>query len=460
MDYLPLAFDLRQRLVLLVGGGPVALRKLRLLLRAGARVHLVAPELVEGIQELLGPQVCWRSGVFEESDLESVCLVIAATDDRAVNAEVSATATRRGLWVNAVDQPECSTFIMPALVDRSPLLVAISSGGASPVLARLVRTRIEAMLPGSFGRLAALSGALRHKVKKALPELQQRRRFWEEMLQGRFAELALQGQTEAATAFLETSSQGAATSSSVGEVFLVGAGPGDPDLLTFKAMRLMQQADVVLYDRLVSPEILERCRRDAEFVYVGKARADHAVPQPQINELLVAYARKGLRVCRLKGGDPFIFGRGGEEIEHLAAEGIAFQVVPGISAANGCAAYAGIPLTHRDYAQSVRFLAGHVKDGVMDIPWNELMHSGQTLVFYMALVSLPLICQTLMQHGRHPDTPVAVIARGTLPDQKVICGTLTDIAELVAQGGLRAPTLTIIGDVVRLRARLAWGEPV
>ncbi len=458
MDYLPLAFDLRQRRVLLVGGGAVALRKLRLLMRAGALVRVVSPDLVEAVREYFGPQMDWRCGLFEDSDLDGVCLVIAATDDREVNAAVSAAASRRGIWVNAVDQPECSTFIMPALVDRSPLLVAISSGGTSPVLARMVRTRIEAMLPGNYGRLAELSGALRHKIKKMLPDVHQRRRFWEEMLQGRFAELALQGQNQAATQILEESCVRLASTDSVGEVYLVGAGPGDPDLLTLKAIRLMQQSDVVLYDRLVSQGVLERCRRDAEFVYVGKARSDHAVPQPQINELLVSYARKGMRVCRLKGGDPFIFGRGGEEIEHLAAEGIAFQVVPGISAANGCAAYAGIPLTHRDYAQSVRFLTGHVKNGVIDIPWNELLHPGQTLVFYMALVSLSQICTALVEHGRDAETPVAVIARGTLPEQKIVCGTLSTIAERVSSVGLRAPTMTIIGDVVRLRDQLAWGH--
>jgi uroporphyrin-III C-methyltransferase/precorrin-2 dehydrogenase/sirohydrochlorin ferrochelatase len=337
------------------------------------------------------------------------------------------------------------------------LVIAVSSGGDAPVLARLIRAKLETWVPPTYGHLAGLAARFRHQVKNLFPNVQQRRAFWEDVFQGPIADRQLAGQGAEAERLLQAKIDGDAPSAP-GEVYLVGAGPGDPDLLTFRALRLMQQADVVLYDRLVAPAILELCRRDADRVYVGKQRADHALPQDQINQQLVTLAKQGKRVLRLKGGDPFIFGRGGEEIEELAAHGIPFQVVPGITAASGCAAYAGIPLTHRDYAQSVRFVTGHLKDGTSDLPWNDLVSPAQTLVFYMGLIGLPIICRELINHGRSADTPAALIQQGTTSNQRVFTGTLANLPQLVAEHEVHAPTLVIVGEVVTLREKLAWFE--
>jgi uroporphyrin-III C-methyltransferase/precorrin-2 dehydrogenase/sirohydrochlorin ferrochelatase len=356
-----------------------------------------------------------------------------------------------------VDAPALCSVIFPAIVDRSPLIVAISSGGDAPVLARLIRAKIETWIPSTYGQLAGLAARFRSQVKGLFPDVQQRRGFWEDVFQGPIADRQLAGQGAEAERLLLAKINGQAAETT-GEVYLVGAGPGDPDLLTFRALRLMQQADVVLYDRLVAPAILELCRRDAERVYVGKRRAEHAVPQDQINQQLVDLAKQGKRVVRLKGGDPFIFGRGGEEIEELAAHGIPFQVVPGITAASGCAAYAGIPLTHRDYAQSVRFVTGHLKDGTSNLPWNDLVAPAQTLVFYMGLVGLPIICEQLIKHGRSADTPAALIQQGTTSNQRVFTGTLNDLPTLVSEHEVHAPTLVIVGEVVLLREKLKWFE--
>ena len=337
------------------------------------------------------------------------------------------------------------------------MILPLASGGDAPVLSRLTRARIETWIPAAYGQLAGLAKRFRSRVKAALPDVQQRRVFWEDTFQGQVAESLFAGKPAEAERLLEEKLAGV-TPRSLGEVYLVGAGPGDPDLLTFRALRLMQQADVVLYDRLVAPAIIELCRRDAERIYVGKRRAEHALPQEQINQRLVSLAKEGKRVLRLKGGDPFIFGRGGEEIEELAAHGIPFQVVPGITAASGCAAYAGIPLTHRDYAQSVRFVTGHLKDGSSDLPWQELAAPGQTLVFYMGLVGLPHICEELIRHGRSAGTPAALIQQGTTSNQRVYTGSLAELPALVAQHQVQAPTLVIVGEVVSLRDKLAWFE--
>ncbi|PZR31607.1 MAG: uroporphyrinogen-III C-methyltransferase, partial [Ectopseudomonas oleovorans] len=380
-----------------------------------------------------------------------------ATDDVPLNAQISAEAQALGIPVNVVDAPALCSVIFPAIVDRSPLIVAVSSGGDAPVLARLIRAKIETWIPATYGQLANLGKRFRERVKQLFPDVQQRRVFWEDVFQGQIAESVFAGKPEEGERLLEERLAGAAPRA-LGEVYLVGAGPGDPDLLTFRALRLMQQADVVLYDRLVAPAIIELCRRDAERIYVGKRRADHAVPQEQINQLLIDLARQGKRVLRLKGGDPFIFGRGGEEIEQLAAEDIPFQVVPGITAASGCAAYAGIPLTHRDHAQSVRFVTGHLKDGSSNLPWKDLVAPGQTLVFYMGLAGLSGICEQLIAHGRSAATPAALVQQGTTQNQRVFTGTLETLPQLVAQHEVHAPTLVIVGEVVTLRDKLAWFE--
>ncbi|WP_369959317.1 siroheme synthase CysG [Pseudomonas benzenivorans] len=458
MDFLPLFHKLQDRRVLLVGGGEVALRKGRLLADAGATLRVVAPEVRDELRELAGQganQLLLRG--YQQDDLAGTALVIAATDDEPLNAQISEQAQALGIPVNVVDAPTLCSVIFPAIVDRSPLIVAVSSGGDAPVLARLIRAKIETWIPAAYGQLAGLARRFRARVKALLPDVQQRRVFWEEVFQGQVAESVFAGKLQEGERLLEAKIAGAVPQA-LGEVYLVGAGPGDPDLLTFRALRLMQQADVVLYDRLVAPAIIELCRRDAERIYVGKRRAEHAVPQEQINQRLVSLAKAGKRVLRLKGGDPFIFGRGGEEIEQLAAQGIPFQVVPGITAASGCAAYAGIPLTHRDHAQSVRFVTGHLKDGSCDLPWSELAAPRQTLVFYMGLVGLPLICERLVAHGRAADTPAALIQQGTTSNQRVFTGTLANLADLVGHHEVHAPTLVIVGEVVQLRDKLAWFE--
>ncbi|XXF06796.1 uroporphyrinogen-III C-methyltransferase [Pseudomonas sp. D2-3] len=458
MDFLPLFHKLQNRRVLVVGGGEIALRKARLLADAGATLRVVSPDVVGELRELVAQgagELLLRG--YEAGDLQGVSLAIAATDDVPLNAQISEQAQALGIPVNVVDAPALCSVIFPAIVDRSPLIVAVSSGGDAPVLARLIRAKIETWIPATYGQLAGLAKIFRAQVKNLFPEVQQRRVFWEDVFQGPVAESAFAGKLGEARRLLEDKINGAAPQA-LGEVYLVGAGPGDPDLLTFRALRLMQQADVVLYDRLVAPAIVELCRRDAERIYVGKRRADHAVPQEQINQRLIDLAKAGKRVLRLKGGDPFIFGRGGEEIEQLAAHGIPFQVVPGITAASGCSAYAGIPLTHRDHAQSVRFVTGHLKDDSADLPWQELVASSQTLVFYMGLVGLPTICQQLVAHGRAASTPAALIQQGTTENQRVFTGTLANLPDLVAQHEVHAPTLVIVGEVVLLREKLAWFE--
>ncbi len=457
MEYLPLFFQLRDSAVLLVGGGTVALRKARLLIRAGARVTCVAPDIDPDLLKMLGDSGGeWREARYAESFLDGVTLVVAATPDDAVNRQVAEDCGARNLPVNVVDSPELCSFIFPSIVDRSPLVIGISSSGRSPVLARLVRSKIEAMIPAAFGRLAAFAGRFRDEVKAAFAEENQRRRFWERLVSGPAGELVLSGREEEAETLVRNYLDPEAREQAPGEVFLIGAGPGDPDLMTFKAERLLQQADVVLYDRLVSPEILDMARRDAERIYVGKRRAEHAVPQGEINQLLLDLARKGLCVARLKGGDPFIFGRGGEEIELLASAGVPFQVVPGVTAASGCASYAGIPLTHRDHAQSVRFVTGNLKNDRLELPWEQYTHPEETLVFYMGLKGLDIICRELIAHGRDKDTPIAIVEQGTTRNQRTLIGTLETLPGIVGEREVHAPTLLIIGAVVGLRERLEW----
>jgi uroporphyrin-III C-methyltransferase / precorrin-2 dehydrogenase / sirohydrochlorin ferrochelatase len=393
---------------------------------------------------------------FEEADINDAILVVAATDDLETNERVSVIASKLNTPVNVVDQPDLCSFIMPSIVDRSPIVVAISSGGSSPILTRKLKELNETMIPGRIDKLAELLGSFRGRVKNEIADFSERIRFWENVLDSEIPELVYNGQDDQARSALDNWLTNPQSDRVGGEVYLVGAGPGDPDLLTLRALRLMHKADVVLYDRLVSPEILLKLRPDAEKIYVGKRSADHAVPQETINEMLVRLAKEGNKVLRLKGGDPFIFGRGGEELESLAAAGIPFQVVPGITAASGCASYAGIPLTHRDYSQSVRFLTGHTKDGRVPLEWDILVKEQQTLVFYMGLAGLPHICDQLLKHGMSSTTPVAVIQQGTTQTQKVVVGNLDSIAGLAVEKEIQAPTIIIIGEVVKLQESLSW----
>jgi uroporphyrin-III C-methyltransferase / precorrin-2 dehydrogenase / sirohydrochlorin ferrochelatase len=458
MDYLPVSWRLRDQLALLVGGGEIALRKGRLLVRAGARLRVVAPEIDSELRLLIEQQGGeWLPETYQPAHLDGVVLAIGATDNNDVNRQLHADAVARHLPVNVVDNPPLCTFIFPAIVDRDPLLISISSGGASPVLARWARSKIETLFPAGLGKLAELMGRFRKPLAEKLPRIGARRLFWEGLLDGPLMEKVLAGQQAEAEALLSDAVASADIETlSRGEVYLVGAGPGDPDLMTFRALRLLQKADVVLYDRLVGQGILELARRDAELVYVGKARNEHVVPQQEINSLLVKYALEGKKVCRLKGGDPFIFGRGGEELDSVVAAGIDFQVVPGVTAAAGCAAYAGIPLTHRDHAQSVRFITGHRKDGSVDLPWGNLNTANETLVFYMGLVSLAEICSNLLAQGMAADMAAAIVSRGTLDDQQVIIGTITSLPEKIASMEVAAPSLLIIGNVVTLHPRYRW----
>ena len=457
MERLPAFLDVKGKRCVVIGGGDVALRKATLLVRAGARLHVVAPDLCAPLKTLCEQSdslVCPTE--FQPCCLAGATLVIAATDSLEVNTRVSEHAQTLGIPVNVVDQPELCTFIVPAIVDRSPILVAISSGGASPILARSIKGLIDSLLPARVDRLAALLRELRAAIKKKVPDFSQRTRFWEKILEGDIPELVYSGKEQEAREKILT--QADKPSPEQGEVYLVGAGPGDPELLTLKALRLMHKADIVLYDRLVSEAILLKLRPDADKVFVGKARSEHAVPQEDLNSMLVRLAKEGKKVLRLKGGDPFIFGRGGEEIETLAEAGVAFQVVPGITAASGCATYAGIPLTHRDYSQSVRFLTGHIRDGGVPLNWSLLAQEQQTLAFYMGLSGLAIICEELLAHGMEKDMPVAVIQQGTTRDQKVSVGTLQTIVERACDDDIQPPTLIIIGRVVALRDRLNWFE--
>jgi len=454
MRYFPLFADLHGRRALVVGGGEIAERKVRLLVEAGASIALVARE-VRG--ESLAPH--WIAREFDESQLEGATLVVAATDDPALNERVATTARARHLLCNVVDDAERSGFIVPAIVDRSPLVIAISSGGVAPVLARLARERIETMFDESFGALAQLLEAWRTRIKRALPDVTARRRFYERLVLGRVADLVRGRQAGAAEAELERS-LAAGEAPARGSVVLVGAGPGDPGLLTLRAVRALQEADVILHDRLVSEQVLALARRDATRVPVGKAARAHSVTQDRIHELMLEHARAGRRVVRLKGGDPFVFGRGGEELEVLARHGIPFEVVPGITAALACGAYAGIPLTHRDYAQSLRIVTAHCGDSAAALDWASLAQPRQTLALYMGVAALAMVGERLVAHGRSPATPVAIVENGSRPDQRVTLATLATLDDVARRGAVESPALLIVGEVAALAAGLHWfGEP-
>lgn len=457
MDYFPVFLKLKDQACLVVGAGEIAARKIELLARAGAKITVIAREISPTVLSLQASHnLTLLQQSFSPVDLGEFRLVVSATDNEETNRLVAETAAKQNIPVNVVDNPELCSFIFPAIIDRSPIIAAVSSGGATPVLARLLRAKIETVIPPAYGRLAGLADKFRDKVKQHIKQPAQRRIFWENILQGSVAELIFSGKEQEAEQQLEQTLLKQEQGANLGEVYLIGAGPGAPDLLTFRALRLMQQADVIVYDRLVSPEILDLARRDSEKIYVGKQRQYHALPQESINTLLADLAKAGKRVVRLKGGDPFIFGRGGEEIETLMQQGINFQVVPGITAASGCATYAGIPLTHRDHAQSCTFVTGHLKNNSINLNWTQLAAPNQTIVIYMGLVGLERICQALIEHGSSKDLPVAIVQQGTTSNQRVITGTLETLPDKVAGQDIKPPTLIIIGTVVTLHDKLSW----
>jgi uroporphyrin-III C-methyltransferase/precorrin-2 dehydrogenase/sirohydrochlorin ferrochelatase len=470
MDYFPIFLRLAGEPVLVVGGGLVAARKIELLQRAGARITVVAPELTTGVVERVATgQVQHLAEEFRPQHLHGMRLVIAATNKHAVNAWVAHHAERDNVPVNVVDDRELSRFIVPAIVDRSPVVLAVASSGDAPVLTRRLREKLEALLPARLGALASLAGKFRRTVRARLLDAGMRRRFWERFFDGPLAADVLAGRAEVESAALQlrledtlrdTVQRSASPAAALGEVALVGAGPGDPSLLTLRALRALQNADVVLYDRLVSEEVLELARRDAQRLFVGKTPGQPHIAQAQINALLIELARAGKRVCRLKGGDPFIFGRGGEELEALAAAGVRFEVVPGVTAAAGCAAYAGIPLTHREHAQMLTFVTGHCTGSIEQqaerIDWELLARPRQTTVFYMGLGHLEEIVERLRAHGAPAERPAAVIQQGTQAAQRVVSATLETLVARVREAAIAAPALLIVGEVTRLHQTLQW----
>lgn len=457
MDYLPIFLDLKQQACLVVGGGSVATRKCKLLLKAQASITVVSPELTDALQELVKQgEISWIQSLFTSTHITEQRLVIAATNDEMINQAVHEAAQQKNILTNMTDDPDSSDFIFASVLDRSPIVVAVSSGGESPVLARNLRARLETLIPPGYSKLGELMGKYREAVKNKFDEIGQRRQFWDSVLSGPVADHVMAGREGIAEQILQEQLADENKTVATGEVFLVGAGPGDPELLTFKALRLMQQADIVFYDRLVSKEILALVRKEAELVYVGKQRAWHAVRQEEINDLLLKHAQQGKRVLRLKGGDPFIFGRGGEEIDTLAENNIPFQVVPGITAASGCASYAGIPLTHRDYAQSCIFVTGQLKEGELNLNWSVLVKPRQTVVVYMGLAGLPQLSRKLQEHGMPADMPAALVQQGTTENQKVWLSTIDELPAVAEREKPIAPTLLIIGEVTKLHDKLAW----
>ena len=461
MRYFPVFFDLRGQPVLVVGGGEVALRKVTLLERAAADIRLVAPQLTADLaQRASEGKIEAAVREFLPEDLDGVRLVIVATSRRALNRWIASLCEARGLPVNVVDDRDASRFIMPAIIDRDPVLLAVSTGGSSPVLARRLRERLEAALPTRLGALASWLRELRGASQRRLHGTPERRRYFETVVDGAAARRFLAGDERGARRIAnELLAVSGGARRPAGEVVLVGAGPGDPELLTLKALRALQNADVILYDRLVPEAILDMARRDAARICVGKVSGGPSTDQSTINEMLIEHARQGRRVVRLKGGDPFIFGRGGEEIEALARARVDFSVIPGITAAAGCAAYAGIPLTHRDHAHSVTFVTGHA-DADHEPDWRALGARGATAVFYMGLARLEQITAKLIEHGAPPDRPAALIAHGTTAAQRVITATIGSLGNAVRAVEPGGPALLVVGEVAALHRTLAWFDPV
>jgi uroporphyrin-III C-methyltransferase/precorrin-2 dehydrogenase/sirohydrochlorin ferrochelatase len=463
VDHLPIFLDVKEKPVVISGGGTLAARRTDMALKAGARVRLFAPALSEEFRELGGHErVTYHPRWPGPGDLDGAVIAYGAAEDDEADLNLSRLAREARVLANVADRMELCDFITPAILDRTPLVAAISSSGASPMLARIIKAELESAIPATFGELSGFLRRYRDLVAGQLTEGRLRRRFWEEVIESPIAQRVMAGDLAGADVLLRKKLEAMAEGSSEigrGEVYLVGTGPGDPDLLTFRALRLMQRADVVLYDRLIGPRIMTLVRRDAERIYVGKQQGDHTMSQEEITALLVAHARAGRRVLRLKAGDPFIFGRGGEEIEELARQGIPFQVVPGVTAAAGCAAYAGIPLTHRDHAQACVFVTGHGKDGRVELNWEALIQPRQTVAVYMGLGTLGALAEAFVAHGAAPDLPVAVVDNGTRRRQRVVTGTLADIAGKAADAQLKGPAMIIIGTVVTLADRLAWFKP-
>jgi len=460
LDHLPIFLNVKGRRALVVGGGTMAARKADLLVRAGCNLTIVAPTLNDDMARLVQEnEIKHKTDALSEDDLAGCVVAFGASADDQTNQQLRDLAGAASVPVNVSDDPDRCDFIMPSLVDRSPLLIAIGSGGTSPLLTRMLKARFETDIPAAYGRLAEFAGSYRERVKDSIPDMTRRRRFWETMIAGPIAEHLFSAHEDLATELMNKLLEEAATEGDKpprGEVYLVGTGPGDPDLLTFRALRLMQQADVVLYDRLIGDGILNLVRRDAERIYVGKMKKDHTVQQDEISEMLVRLALEGKRVLRLKGGDPFVFGRGGEEIATLAENGVAFQVIPGVTAANGCSTYAGIPLTHRDHAQGYTVVTGHEKDGELNLNWNSLIQPHQTVVIYMGLTSLETITQGFIDNGADPAMPAAIIENGTRRGQRVVTGTLESLADKSIASEIKSPALIIIGSVVTLQDKLSW----
>ncbi len=455
MDQLPIFFQTRDKRVAVAGGGTIAARKAENALKAGARVTVFAAQLGDDFRTIAGHAAFQHAPrAITSADIAGCVLVFAASEDAQADRAVSEMARAARVPVNVADSPELCDFLMPSIVDRDPLVIAVSTGGASPVFARMIRARLESTIPVAYGRMVALVGTYRNRLAASIKDGVLRRRFWERVLEGPIADRFLAGHEDEARAELEKALTNGAPESAQGEVYLVGTGPGDPDLLTFKALRLMQRADVVLYDRLLPHGILNLVRRDAERIYVGKLPQDHIMPQDEISARLVALAKDGKRVLRLKGGDPFMFGRGGEEIEACAAAGIPVTVVPGVTAANGCAAYAGIPLTHRDHAQACIFVTGHGKTGRLTMDWGAMLQPRQTVAIFMGLSSLPDLMAEFIARGADPQMPVAIIDNGTRPNQRIVTGTLETVAARAQAAGLDGPAMIIVGTVVSLRDRL------
>ena len=461
MSYLPLFIETTGKKCLIVGGGKVASRKLIPILKAKMKVTLISPEVIEEIElnfhKNKNLKIIKRK--FKPEDIEDQFLIIAATNEKTTNKKIAKLSKDNNILVNMAEDSLSGNTLIPSVVDRDPIKIAVSSGAASPILTRLVKTRLETVIPYSFSKLADIMMEYRDVVKKNFLKISDRRKFWEAFLDGPVSEMVLSGHIDKAKKALDESLKENKFLEKTGEVYLVGAGPGDPELLSFKALRLMQKADIVIYDRLVSRPIMNLIRQDTEKIYVGKQRADHAMPQENINQLLARLALEGKKVLRLKGGDPFIFGRGGEEIESLIKDDIPFQIVPGITAASGCASYAGIPLTHRDYSQACIFVTGHLRDGTVNLNWEMLAHEKQTLIFYMGMHGSKIICEELIKHGLSDETPAALIVKGTTEDQEVIIGNLKNMPEIIMKRKIVPPTLLIIGDVVKLHNKLKWFNP-